>query len=99
LGGAHQVISQNSDCCRRRDARPVSTYAIKEPTMATGTVKFFNADRGFGFIEPSDGSRDIFVHVSAVKSAGMHTLVEGQKVSFEVVMERGKYAAANLAAA
>jgi cold shock protein len=99
LGGAYQVISQNSDCCRRCDALPVSTYAIKEPTMATGTVKFFNADRGFGFIEPSDGSRDVFVHVSAVKSAGMHTLVEGQKVSFEVVMERGKYAAANLAAA
>jgi CspA family cold shock protein len=64
--------------------------------MATGTVKFFNATRGFGFIQPSDGSKDVFVHVSAVERAGMRTLVEGQKVSYDVVTERGKQAAANL---
>jgi CspA family cold shock protein len=67
--------------------------------MATGTVKWFNAQKGFGFIEPSDGSKDVFVHISAVERAGWTTLNEGQKVSFEVVTERGKQAAGNLAAA
>ena len=66
--------------------------------MATGTVKFFNAQRGFGFIQPDDGSKDVFVHISAVERAGMRTLVEGQKVSYEVVTERGKQAAGNLQA-
>jgi CspA family cold shock protein len=64
--------------------------------MATGTVKFFNNQRGFGFIQPSDGSADVFVHISAVERAGMRTLIEGQKLSYEVVTERGKQAAANL---
>ena len=64
--------------------------------MATGTVKFFNTQKGFGFIAPTDGSRDVFVHVSALERAGMSSLVEGQKVSFDVVTERGKQAAANL---
>jgi len=68
----------------------------KEAAMATGIVKFFNVQRGFGFIQPTDGSKDIFVHVSAVERAGMSTLVEGQKVSYDVVTERGKQAAANL---
>ncbi len=67
--------------------------------MATGTVKFFNTQRGFGFIAPSDGGADVFVHVTAVEKAGMRTLNEGQKVSFDVVTERGKKAAGNLAAA
>jgi CspA family cold shock protein len=67
--------------------------------MATGTVKWFNAQKGFGFIEPSDGSKDVFVHISAVERAGWTTLNEGQKVSFEVVTERGKQAAGNLKAA
>lgn len=64
--------------------------------MATGVVKFFNAQKGFGFIQPADGSKDVFVHISAVERAGMSTLNEGQKVSFEVVSERGKLAADNL---
>ena len=64
--------------------------------MATGTVKFFNTQKGFGFIEPSDGSKDVFVHISAVERAGMTTLREGQKISYDVVSERGKTAAANL---
>ena len=64
--------------------------------MATGTVKFFNTQKGFGFIEPSDGSKDVFVHISAVERSGMSTLREGQKVSYDVVSERGKNAAANL---
>jgi cold shock protein len=64
--------------------------------MATGTVKFFNMQKGYGFIQPTDGSKDVFVHISAVQRSGMQSLVEGQKVSFEVVTERGKPAAANL---
>ena len=67
--------------------------------MATGTVKFFNTQKGFGFIEPSDGSKDVFVHISAVERAGMRTLMEGQKVNYDVVTERGKQAAGNLQAA
>ncbi len=64
--------------------------------MAVGTVKFFNTQKGFGFIRPDDGSPDVFVHVSAVQRAGMHSLVEGQKLSYDVVSERGKSAASNL---
>ena len=64
--------------------------------MATGTVKFFNTQKGFGFIQPDDGSKDVFVHISAVERSGMSTLNEGQKVSYEVVTERGKQAASNL---
>jgi CspA family cold shock protein len=67
--------------------------------MATGTVKFFNTQKGFGFIQPSDGSKDVFVHISAVQRAGLTTLHEGQKVSYEIVTERGKQAAGNLQAA
>ena len=67
--------------------------------MPTGTVKFFNSQKGFGFIAPDDGSRDVFVHISAVEKAGMRTLMEGQKISFEIVTERGKQAASNLQSA
>ena len=64
--------------------------------MSVGTVKWFNATKGYGFIQPEDGSKDVFVHISAVERAGMGTLVEGQKVSYDVVTERGKQAAGNL---
>jgi CspA family cold shock protein len=64
--------------------------------MPTGTVKFFNTTKGYGFIQPQDGSKDVFVHITAVQAAGMQTLREGDKVSFEVTMERGKPAATNL---
>ena len=65
--------------------------------MATGTVKWFNPTKGYGFIEPEDGSKDAFVHVSAVERAGLSTLNEGQKVSFELVPGRdGKTSAENL---
>ena len=68
--------------------------------MATGTVKWFNATKGFGFIQPDDGGVDVFVHISAVERSGMHSLNEGQKVSFDVVADRrsGKNAAENLQA-
>jgi cold shock protein len=64
--------------------------------MAQGTVKFFNSQKGFGFIQPEDGSKDVFVHISAVEAAGLRGLNEGQKVTFDIVTERGKSAAANL---
>ena len=64
--------------------------------MPTGTVKWFNADKGFGFIAPQDGGKDVFVHISAVQAAGLRGLNDGQSVSFDVVNERGKQAAANL---
>ena len=66
--------------------------------MAIGTVKWFNPVKGFGFIQPENGSRDVFVHISAVERAGLGTLAEGQRVSYNVVAERGKQAAADLKA-
>jgi len=64
--------------------------------MAVGTIKFFNASKGFGFITPENGEKDVFVHISAVQNAGMDTLSEGQRISYDVVTERGKLAASNL---
>jgi cold shock protein len=68
--------------------------------MTTGTVKWFNAQKGFGFIQPDDGGKDAFVHISAVERAGMSSLNEGQKVEFELVTDRrsGKMSADNLKA-
>lgn len=66
--------------------------------MAQGTVKWFNATKGFGFIQPDDGGKDVFVHISAVERAGMATLNDGQKVSFDLEAGRdGRQSAANLA--
>jgi CspA family cold shock protein len=64
--------------------------------MATGTVKWFNTDKGFGFIQPESGGKDVFVHVTAVQEAGLRSLNDGQRVTYEVKMERGKEAATNL---
>jgi CspA family cold shock protein len=68
--------------------------------MSNGTVKWFNGQKGFGFIQPDDGSKDVFVHISAVERAGMGSLNEGQKVSYEIVADRrtGKSSAENLRA-
>jgi cold shock protein len=68
--------------------------------MATGTVKWFNDQKGYGFVQPDDGSKDVFVHISAVEGAGLRTLKEGQKVSFEIVTDKrtGKSSAGNLTA-
>jgi CspA family cold shock protein len=69
--------------------------------MTTGTVKWFNATKGFGFIQPDDGGADVFVHISAVERAGMHDIVEGQKLGYEVMRDNksGKMAAEQLKAA
>lgn len=64
--------------------------------MSTGVVKWFNTQKGYGFIQPEDGGRDVFVHISAVERAGMSTLNEGQKINYELVTEKGKTSAANL---
>lgn len=66
--------------------------------MAIGTVKWFNPTKGFGFIQPETGTADVFVHITAVEKAGMATLAEGQRISYDVIEERGKKAAGNLKA-
>lgn len=64
--------------------------------MATGTVKFFNSQKGFGFIQPQDGGKDVFVHISAVERAGLRSLNDGQEIEYELVTNRGRTAAENL---
>jgi CspA family cold shock protein len=66
--------------------------------MTTGTVKFFNAERGYGFIQPEDGSNDVFVHATALEAAGIRTLTDGQKVTFDITMDerKGKTSASNV---
>jgi len=85
----------------RPTARGLFTHLPEgKSCMAQGTVKWFNGQKGFGFIQPDDGGKDVFVHISAVERAGMHGLNEGQKVSFDVVADRktGKSSAENLRA-
>jgi CspA family cold shock protein len=69
--------------------------------MTTGTVKWFNPDKGYGFIQPDDGTKDVFVHISAVERSGLRNLHEGQRLNFEVIADRrtGKSSAGNLSAA
>ena len=77
--------------------RAASTNLLEEIPMATGTVKWFNPTKGYGFIEPEDGSNDVFVHISAVERAGMSSLNEGQKISYELQAgQNGKSSAENL---
>jgi cold shock protein len=77
------------------------TAAKGRPLMTKGTVKFYNEQKGFGFIEPEDGSKDVFVHATALERAGMSRLVEGQRVSFDTALDSrsGKTAVANIEAA
>jgi CspA family cold shock protein len=72
-------------------------FILKERTMASGTVKWFNAQKGYGFIQPEDGSKDVFVHISAVERAGLSQLNENQKVTYELERgQQGKTSAVNL---
>ena len=75
---------------------PDNVRAFKEAMMATGTVKWFNPTKGYGFIQPKDGGRDVFVHISAVERAGLGSLNEGQTIEYQVVSNRGKESADNL---
>jgi CspA family cold shock protein len=85
---------------RSRDGRAAANrfVRIKEAMMATGTVKWFNPTKGYGFIQPQDGGRDVFVHISAVERAGLSSLNEGQTIEYELVSNRGKEAAENIKA-
>jgi cold shock protein len=71
-------------------------FSSEEKIMSVGTVKFFNTSKGFGFIRPDDGSKDVYIHVSTIEKAGLSVLSEGQKVSFEVANTTGKDAAVDL---
>lgn len=83
-----------------RNAGDRRIHTVKGQTMTTGTVKFFDVNKGFGFIQPEDGGQDAFVHISAVERAGLRALSEGQRVSYELETGRnGKMAAANLSLA
>ncbi len=90
------------DRLRARPGKPENTAGFPLPqqrgahVMPNGTVKWFNATKGFGFILPDDGDKDVFVHITAVQQAGLQGLKENQKLSFEVASERGKPAAINL---
>jgi len=83
------VVDRAVRCCAAHQTESTQTMAI-------GTVKWFNTTKGFGFIVPQDGGKDVFVHITAVQASGLRGLNEGQKVSYEVAMERGKAAATNL---
>jgi CspA family cold shock protein len=98
LGASSRDIVENGFESVRSPRGIKSLMCFGEEKMATGTVKWFNGQKGFGFIEPSDGSKDVFVHISAVERAGLGGLAEGQKVQFELKTDkmRGKVSAENL---
>ena len=64
--------------------------------MVDGTVKWFNTNKGYGFIEPDDGGKDVFIHISAVEKSGLKTLLENQKITFEINQDKGRSSAANI---
>jgi CspA family cold shock protein len=103
VSGSSSLWKGKGSCQCGRLAMRVGRVALqntRKTRMATGTVKWFNATKGFGFIQPDDGSTDVFVHISAVERAGMRGLNDGQKISYELVKDRksGKMSADNLQA-
>jgi cold shock protein len=94
--GRSQVIFQISAGATWHGARHLISTERKETMMATGTVKWFNPTKGYGFIQPQGGGKDVFVHISAVERAGLSTLNEGQIIQYEIVSNRGKESAENL---
>ena len=92
-----RLIQKTPKITRLFETRPICARNFyMEARMAIGTVKWFNPTKGFGFIQPENGSSDVFVHVSAVERAGLSTLSDGQRVSYNVIEERGKQAAADI---
>jgi CspA family cold shock protein len=94
LGPDQVEVRPGCPTCRADGSRRIKTGDGQR--MANGTVKWFNTTKGYGFIMPGDGGKDVFVHITAVQAAGLRGLNDGQKVTFDVVMERGKAAATNL---
>jgi CspA family cold shock protein len=88
------IVPRRSLCSGAKSYLPT----VEGLTLATGTVKWFNTTKGYGFIVPEDGQKDVFVHISAVEKAGLRTLTEGQRVTFDVATERGRPAAVNIQA-
>jgi CspA family cold shock protein len=104
LGLSHELLPkfpvvEGGSSERSASAHLCARFTAQEREMATGTVKWFNGTKGFGFIQPDDGGKDVFVHISAVERSGMNGLNEGQKVGYEIATERGRSAAVNLKAA
>jgi CspA family cold shock protein len=103
IGTAPERTSLQNYRYHRRTGSPMRsiTYALKGFIMTTGTVKWFNSTKGFGFIQPDNGGEDAFVHISAVERAGMREIVEGQKLGYELERDKksGKMSATNLQAA
>jgi CspA family cold shock protein len=103
LSRAHvqNSLPKSTEPERREERLSLCTPLPKGKDMRTGTVKFYNSQKGFGFIQPDDGGKDVFVHATALERAGMRGLVEGQKITFDVETDRrsGKPAASNLQAA
>jgi cold shock protein len=98
--GSFSKVNDEVELVRVTAARKTRVCAL-EKRMTTGTVKWFNGQKGFGFIQPNDGGKDVFVHISAVERAGLSGLAEGQKVNFEIKADkiRGKTSAENLSLA
>jgi CspA family cold shock protein len=88
----NRVVTRRAACTEGVDV----DIQTRRPTMQKGTVKWFNPTKGYGFIKPATGDRDVFVHISAVERAGLSTLNEGQTVEYELVTNRGKTSAENL---
>src|SRR5262249_41010867 len=96
-GALRSHLPKLGSAASRREMRAIESHQRRgELAMPTGNVKWFNPTKGYGFIQPKEGGRDVFVHISAVEKAGLSTLNEGQAVQYEIVSNRGKESAENL---
>jgi CspA family cold shock protein len=91
-----EFVLWSDRCPNRGSGCSFLALRLKETTMQKGTVKWFNSEKGFGFIQPANGGKDVFVHISAVERAGLSGLNEGQQISYELVENRGRTSAENL---
>lgn len=95
-GGFFALVYSTPFLSPNLNQHPIAFANLRRNDVATGTVKWFNATKGYGFIQPDGGGKDVFVHISAVEKAGFSSLAEGAKVSYEIVSDRGKESAGNL---